>query len=80
MSEFFGGCLKFSGGLKFSEGDLKFWGVSEIFGGSEIFKGGAPLEYCQHSAGTHPTGMHSCPIIYLYKKTHAEDDNILITF
>ena len=44
-------------------------GVSIFFGGgSPIFRGGvsnfpgggSPSEYGQRSAGTHPTGMHSC--------------------
>ena len=36
-----------------SRGSSKFLGVS-------IFSGGSPPEYGQRSAGTHPTGMHSC--------------------
>ena len=44
-----GGSSKFSGG------------VLQIFGGGGIFLGGgSPPEYGQRSAGTHPTGMHSC--------------------
>ena len=38
-----------------------FWGgifSGGYFGG--VFLGGSPPEYGQHSAGTHPTGMHSC--------------------
>ena len=52
-------CSNFSGGaLDFA---LIFWG-----GGSSKFLGeGSPPEYGQRSAGTHPTGMHSC-YQYLY--------------
>ena len=32
------------------------WGVPNFSGGG----GGSPPEYGQRSAGTHPTGMHSC--------------------
>ena len=47
-------------GLQFFGG-----GVPPIFrGGSSKFSGGmgggSPPEYSQRSAGTHPTGMHSC--------------------
>ena len=37
-------------------------GVSNFSGGgwSPIFLGGGSSEYDQRSAGTHPTGMHSC--------------------
>ena len=38
-------------------------GGSPIFrgkGGLQFFGGGSPPEYGQRSAGTHPTGMHSC--------------------
>ena len=37
-------------------------GVLQIFGGctSKFSRGGSPPEYGQRSAGTHPTGMHSC--------------------
>ena len=59
----------------FSGGGLQFWGVSQFFGGvspifrgvsnfsggSPIFRGGGLQPECsQSSAGTHPTGMHSC--------------------
>ena len=63
VSKFSGGCLvrggvwsrgvsNFSGGMC-----LQFFGRGslQIFGG-----GGSPPEYGQRSAGTHPTGMHSC--------------------
>ena len=39
------------------------WGVVSFFGAGgflQIFGGGSPPEYGQRSAGTHPTGMHSC--------------------
>ena len=57
-----GGCLfggvppNFRGGVppKFFGGVSFFWGFLQIFGG------GSPPEYGQRSAGTHPTGMHSC--------------------
>ena len=43
-------------------------GVPPIFRGSPIFRGGGVStgfspEYGQRSAGTHPTGMHSCFIL-----------------
>ena len=44
-------------------GGLVQGGVPPNFrgGGSlQFFGGGSPLEYGQCSAGTHPTGMHSC--------------------
>ena len=59
----------------FRGGFLKFWGDGvppnlggflQIFGGvppgvpPHFTEGGSPPEYGQHSAGTHPTGMHSC--------------------
>ena len=57
-----GGASKFSGGVppnfrgvppNFRGGGVPFWGVP--------FWGGGPSpEYGQRSAGTHPTGMHSC--------------------
>ena len=58
------GCVSnFSGGLQ-------FWGVSNFSGGVPpnfrggvsglVPGGGSPPEYGQRSAGTHPTGMHSC--------------------
>ena len=49
-SPIFGGVSNFSGGV-----------VSNFFSGvvSNFFLGGSP-EYGQRSAGTHPTGMHSC--------------------
>ena len=46
----FGGVLQIFGGFP----PNFFWG------GSSKFSGGSPPEYGQHSAGTHPTGMHSC--------------------
>ena len=45
---------------------VSFWGILQIFGGSSKFSGGSPPEYGQHSAGTHPTGMHSCSILFLF--------------
>ena len=47
--QFFGGSPNFVGGLQF------FRGVSNLSGGFSNFS-----EYGQCSAGTHPTGMHSC--------------------
>ena len=47
-----GACSKFSGGC-----------LLQIFGGvpAPNFRGGLQFsEYGQRSAGTHPTGMHSC--------------------
>ena len=72
---FFGGVpLNFWGG-----GFLQIWGVC-LFGGGiflggclfggvvppNFFWGGSPPEYGQCSAGTHPTGMHSCLYFYLH--------------
>ena len=66
--------------LQFFRGSFIFRGVSNfsvggppIFRGSPIFWGGSPIfrgvsnfsEYGQHSAGTHPTGMHSCLFGYV---------------
>ena len=49
-SKFSGGCSsKFPGG-----------GGSGPGGFSKFSGGGSPPEYGQRSAGTHPTGMHSC--------------------
>ena len=60
--------LHFWGGVGVVSNCLGVWspifqgGVSNFFGGvwSPIFQGGLQPEYHQHSAGTHPTGMHSC--------------------
>ena len=46
-----------------SQGGLQFFGGSPIFrdGGLQFFGGVSNFsEYGQRSAGTHPTGMHSC--------------------
>ena len=62
---FWGGSSKFSGGCLFLGGYSKFsGGFLQIFrGGSSKFSGGgSPPAYGQRSAGTHPTGMHSCNI------------------
>ena len=60
LLQIFGGCLLqiFGGGAcsKFSGGCLL-----QIFGGGVQFS-----EYGQRSAGTHPTGMHSCLLIFLF--------------
>ena len=53
---FSGGCI-FSGGVYFF-GGVYFSGGVFFQGG--IFRGGSPPEYGQRSAGSHPTGMHSC--------------------
>ena len=49
-------------GLVLGGGGLQFFGgVSPIFAGVSNFSGGGlQPEYGQRSAGTHPTGMHSC--------------------
>ena len=50
-----GGFLQIFGGVSF------FGGVPPNFWGGCLFLGGgSPPEYGQRSAGTHPTGMHSC--------------------
>ena len=55
VSNFLGG-----GGFPNFRGVSKFLGGSPNFRGSLNFRGGSPPEYGQRSAGTHPTGMHSC--------------------
>ena len=70
---FGGGCLQFFGGgvSNFSGGSPIFGGVSNwggclqfFWGGFSNFSGGLQFfgggVYGQRSAGTHPTGMHSC--------------------
>ena len=47
----------FRGVSKFSGGFLQIFGGEGVL---QFFGGGAPPEYGQRSAGTHPTGMHSC--------------------
>ena len=51
-----GGCLQIWGGVSGPGGCL------QIFGGG----GSSTAEYGQRSAGTHPTGMHSCILFYCY--------------
>ena len=60
----FGGGLFLGGGmfLQIFLGGVSFWGGSSKFSGGE---GGSPPEYGQRSAGTHPTGMHSCMLVFL---------------
>ena len=69
-----GGSPIFQGGglSNFSGGVLQiFWGGSPNFFGGEFSKilgslqffWGSPPEYGQRSAGTHPTGRHSCFIL-----------------
>ena len=48
VSAWRGGCLPGGGGVCLEGGFL------------QILGGGSPPEYGQRSAGTHPTGMHSC--------------------
>ena len=67
---FWGGSSKFLGGGYFLGGPPNFGGY--FFGGGYFLGGGgflqiyfwggggSPPEYGQRSAGTHPTGMHSC--------------------
>ena len=60
---FFGGGVppNFRGGVFFWGGFLQIFfggGSSKLFFGGT--GGGSPPEYGQRSAGTHPTGMHSC--------------------
>ena len=63
---FFLGGYIFRGGYFFG-GDIFLGGRGGIFPGGflQISGGGSPPEYGQHSAGTHPTGMHSC-LLFLY--------------
>ena len=72
---FFWGSSKFSGGVPPNfQGGCLFGGFLQILGGClflggflQIFgRGGSPPEYGQHSASTHPTGMHSCLTIVLF--------------
>ena len=63
---FWGGvCSKFSGGSAPNFGG----GVCSKFLGGCLVPGGCLQfsEYGQHSAGTHPTGMHSCLYVILIK-------------
>ena len=62
-----GGCLQFFGGSPIFRGVSPiFRGVSNFSGGSPIFQGGLQfLEYGKRSAGTHPTGTHSCLYLIL---------------
>ena len=46
-------------------GVSNFRGVSNFSGGCLEFFGGGSPEYGQRSAGTHPTGMHSCLYIHI---------------
>ena len=65
---FFGGVPpNFRGGPpNFQGGFLQIFGGCLFWGGSSKFSGGRfPLEYDQRSAGTHPTGMHSCSHILM---------------
>ena len=54
-------------GVFFWGGSSKFSGGGSFFGGvPPNFRGGcSPPEYGQRSAGTHPTGMHSCCLYFL---------------
>ena len=62
----FSGVSNFGGSPIF--GVSNFSGGLQFFGGPPIFRGGAlQPEYGQRSAGTHPTGMHSCNGIKLLK-------------
>ena len=64
---FRGGVSKFLGGLQISGGPPIFRGVLQFFGGVvSNFLGGLQPEYGQRSAGTHPTGMHSCYFQYIH--------------
>ena len=78
---FGGGCLQFFGGGVFLQifgcvcgggGFLQILeGGLQILEGVSNFSGGGSLqfsEYGQRSAGTHPTGMHSCYSIKLHLK------------
>ena len=68
-----GVCSKFSGGSAPNFGgvsapNFRGRGLLQIFGGGllQIFGGFLPFsEYGHRSAGTHPTGMHSC--LYCYQ-------------
>ena len=58
--QIFGGSPFFRGGVS-SPGGLQIIGGSPNFRGVSRFSGeGLIPEYGQRSAGTHPTGMHSC--------------------
>ena len=69
VSNFFGGLQFFGGrGSPIFRGDSNFSGGGgglQFFGGSPIFLGVSNFSgYDQRSAGTHPTGMHSCQSIF----------------
>ena len=49
--------------------------VSNFSGGLQFSGGGGSPEYGQRSAGTHPTGMHSC---YINLLQHRENTNFYI--
>ena len=55
------------GGPVLPGGGVWSGGFLQILGGPPNFRGGPSPEYGQHSAGTHPTGMHSCSSICLLK-------------
>ena len=65
MSAWRGGCLPGGGlclgGVSAWRGGLFWGGVPPNF----FFEGGSPPEYGQRSAGTQPTGMHSCFPLFL---------------
>ena len=77
-----GGSGLVPGGLQFFWGSPIFRGVSNFSGGGiSTFFGDTPThpppqdltpEYSQRSAGTHPTGMHSCFGIFLVRLTNSE--------
>ena len=70
----------FRGGLPIFRGVSKFsGGFLQIFGGVSIFSGGggSPPEYGQRSAGTHPTGMHSC-VFKVFSQPHNMLENVRV--
>ena len=73
----FGGCLLqifggyFFGGGVFFQGGI-FWGG--------FFGGGSPLEYGHRSAGTHPTGMHSCINLKMQRNGSDNDRELLFLY
>ena len=70
-SKFLGGAVSGSRGVP-----SNFWGGGSNFLGGlvpgvlQIFGGVSSPEYGQRSAGTHPTGMHSCTIHRFVLKTN----------
>ena len=77
---FFWGCLfwgvPFWGGAFL--GGVPFLGGAFFWGGAFFGRGVPPPEYGQRSAGTHPTGMHSCVLEFLIFYLRLETKSFII--